>query len=64
MGYDIYGPWSPTAGPNTPLHDTCVPAAQQFGSIEGAVKTWTSAGFPANQVYRYLCFHQCGNDLL
>lgn len=62
MGDDVYGPWSTTAGPNSPLHDTCAPAAQQAGSIEDAVKTWTSAGFPANQVHHYLCFHDIDCD--
>ena len=50
MAYDIYGPWSATAGPNAPLVHTCAPPAQQVGSADGAIKAWTNAGFPAAKV--------------
>ncbi|KAJ3893612.1 glycoside hydrolase family 18 protein [Lentinula edodes] len=48
MNYDIWGSWSPTVGPNAPLNDSCAPT--QDGSAVSAVKAWTSAGFPADQV--------------
>ncbi|KAK7439400.1 hypothetical protein VKT23_017621 [Stygiomarasmius scandens] len=48
MNYDIWGSWSSTVGPNAPLNDTC--ATTQAGSAVSAVKAWTSAGFPADQI--------------
>ncbi|GJE93368.1 glycoside hydrolase family 18 protein [Phanerochaete sordida] len=51
MDYDVFGPgWSTSVGPNAPLNDTCAPAGMQQGSAVSAVKAWTSAGFPANQL--------------
>lgn len=48
MNYDVWGSWSPTAGPNAPLYDSCAPA--QDGSAQSGVTAWTAAKFPANQV--------------
>ncbi|TFK41644.1 glycoside hydrolase family 18 protein [Crucibulum laeve] len=48
MNYDIWGAFSPTVGPNSPLDDTCSPTPA--GSAVSAIKAWTSAGFPANQI--------------
>jgi chitinase len=50
MNYDIWGAWSDSVGPNSPLNDTCSPAADQQGSAVSAVQAWVSAGFPANQI--------------
>lgn len=50
MNYDVWGSWSPNVGPNSPLNDTCAVAAQQQGSAVFAVKAWTDAGMPANQI--------------
>lgn len=50
MNYDIWGSWSDSVGPNAPLDDTCAPAADQQGSAVSAVKLWTAAGIPANQL--------------
>ncbi|KAJ3572245.1 hypothetical protein NP233_g3226 [Leucocoprinus birnbaumii] len=50
MAYDVYGPFSETAGPNAPLQDSCAPTKDQLGSGTSAVKAWTNAGFPANQI--------------
>ncbi|EGO03459.1 glycoside hydrolase family 18 protein [Serpula lacrymans var. lacrymans S7.3] len=50
MNYDIWGNWSTAVGPNSPLNDTCAPTADQQGSAVSAVKAWTTAGFPANQI--------------
>ncbi|KAI8986628.1 glycoside hydrolase [Trametes punicea] len=50
MNYDVWGSWSNAVGPNAPLNDTCAPAADQQGSAVSAVKAWTGAGFPANQL--------------
>ena len=48
MNYDVWGSWSPTSGPNAPLADACSPNPQ--GSATSAVKAWTDAGFPADQL--------------
>ncbi|KAI0031321.1 glycoside hydrolase family 18 protein [Vararia minispora EC-137] len=48
MNYDVWGSWSPTVGPNAPLNDSCAPV--QDGSAMSAVRAWTQAGFPANQI--------------
>ncbi|OBZ77717.1 Chitinase A1 [Grifola frondosa] len=50
MNYDVFGLWTSTAGPNSPLNDTCAPSADQQGSAVSAVKAWTAAGFPASQI--------------
>ncbi|KAI0777381.1 glycoside hydrolase [Trametes elegans] len=50
MNYDVWGTWSTGVGPNAPLNDTCADAANQQGSAVSAVKAWTGAGFPANQL--------------
>jgi chitinase len=48
MNYDIWGPWSPSVGPNAPLDDSCAPSPQ--GSAKSAVKAWASAGFPTDKI--------------
>lgn len=48
MNYDIWGSWSSTVGPNSPLNDTCAPT--QAGSAVSAVNAWTTAKFPASQI--------------
>lgn len=51
MAYDVYGTFSTVgAGPNAPLQDSCAPTQNQLGSGTTAVKAWTAAGFPANQI--------------
>ncbi|KAF8598082.1 glycoside hydrolase [Ceratobasidium sp. AG-I] len=52
LNYDVWGPWMTAVGPNAPLNDTCVahPATQQVGSAVRAIKTWTDAGIPADQL--------------
>jgi chitinase len=50
MNYDIWGSWSNSVGPNAPLDDSCAPAGDQDGSAISAVKAWSTAGFPANQI--------------
>ncbi|KAI0360379.1 glycoside hydrolase [Trametes cingulata] len=50
MNYDVWGAWSSAVGPNAPLNDTCAAPADQQGSAVSAVKAWTDAGFPANQL--------------
>ncbi|KAG2127499.1 glycoside hydrolase family 18 protein [Suillus clintonianus] len=50
MNYAIWGPWSPTVGPNAPLDDTCLAAGKREGSAVSAVKAWSDAGIPANQI--------------
>lgn len=48
MDYDIFGSFSSTVGPNSPLNDSC--SAIQDGSSVSAVNAWTSAKFPADQI--------------
>ena len=48
MNYDIWGSWSTSVGPNAPLDDSC--SSTQDGSAMSAVKSWTSANFPADQI--------------
>lgn len=50
MNYDIWGPWSPTVGPNSPLNDTCAAADNQVASAVSAVKAWNQAGMPLDQI--------------
>lgn len=37
-------------GPNAPLNDTCASSANQQGSAVSAIKAWTAAGMPVNQI--------------
>ncbi|KAL0957925.1 hypothetical protein HGRIS_000106 [Hohenbuehelia grisea] len=50
MNYDIWGPWSPTVGPNAPLTDACAAPANQAGSATSAIAAWTAARMPVNQL--------------
>ncbi|KZT29101.1 glycoside hydrolase family 18 protein [Neolentinus lepideus HHB14362 ss-1] len=50
MNYDIWGSWSESVGPNSPLNDTCAPPEDQQGSAVSAVQAWTAAGMPRNQI--------------
>ncbi|OAX40614.1 glycoside hydrolase [Rhizopogon vinicolor AM-OR11-026] len=51
MNYDVFGDtFSKVVGPNSPLDDSCAPAAEQTGSATSAVKLWTAAGFSAKQL--------------
>ena len=50
MGYDVFGAWSSTAGPNAPVNDTCAPSVDQEGCAVSAISNWVNAGFPKNKV--------------
>jgi len=50
MNYDIWGSWSSAVGPDAPLNDTCAPSRYQQGSAVSAIKAWTAAGLPTNQL--------------
>ena len=50
MNYDLWGSWSSAVGPNAPLNDTCAPLQYQQGSAVSAVRAWTSAGLPRDQL--------------
>ncbi|KAF8444895.1 glycoside hydrolase family 18 protein [Boletus edulis BED1] len=50
MNYDVWGSWSPAVGPNAPLNDTCASPTDQDGSAVSAVKAWSAAGIPVNQI--------------
>ncbi|KAH9927355.1 glycoside hydrolase superfamily [Fomitopsis serialis] len=49
MNYDVYGS-SSTPGPNAPLGDLCGDSSQPESSAQAALKQWTAANFPANQL--------------
>ncbi|OHW99382.1 glycosyl hydrolase family 18 protein [Colletotrichum incanum] len=49
MGYDIYGAWAATGGPNAPLASSCDTRNNQGGIKEGIDK-WVNAGIPANKL--------------
>ncbi|GKT82370.1 glycosyl hydrolase family 18 protein [Colletotrichum tofieldiae] len=49
MGYDIYGAWAATGGPNAPLASSCDTRNNQGGIKEGVDK-WVNAGIPANKL--------------
>jgi len=51
MNYDVWGSFSTTTGPVGPLNDTCVAKpSEAAGSAVSAVKAWTAAGFPKDQI--------------
>ncbi|KAG6850901.1 hypothetical protein H0H93_006727 [Arthromyces matolae] len=50
MNYDVWGPWSPTVGPNAPLDDSCASLTYQAGSATSALARWTKAGIPSTQI--------------
>ncbi|PFH51321.1 glycoside hydrolase family 18 protein [Amanita thiersii Skay4041] len=50
MNYDIWGPWSPTVGPNAPLDDSCAAPENQMGSATSAVQKWHAAGIPLSKL--------------
>ncbi|TQN63783.1 Chitinase A1, partial [Colletotrichum shisoi] len=49
MGYDIYGAWAATGGPNAPLAFSCDSRNNQGGIKEGVDK-WINAGIPAGKL--------------
>ncbi|KAH9926799.1 glycoside hydrolase superfamily [Fomitopsis serialis] len=50
MNYDVFGSFSSSVGPNSPLADACAPTADQEGSAMSAVKAWSAAGFKADKI--------------
>ncbi|KAG5648828.1 hypothetical protein DXG03_000177 [Asterophora parasitica] len=50
MNYDLWGPWSPTVGPNAPLDDSCAAESNRAGSATSAVTKWVKAGIPVSQL--------------
>ncbi|KAL4077337.1 glycoside hydrolase family 18 protein [Scleroderma yunnanense] len=50
MNYDIWGPWSPSVGPNAPLDDACATTDKQMGSAVSGVNAWNKAGFPIDKI--------------
>ena len=50
MNYDVWGSWSASVGPNSPLNDTCASPENQQGSAVSAVAAWTAAGLPPSQL--------------
>lgn len=49
MNYDVWGS-SSTPGPNAPLSNGCGNSLQPLANAYASVNSWTSAGFPANQI--------------
>lgn len=50
MNYDVWGAFSATVGPNSPLNDSCASSVNQQGSAVSALKAWSGAGFPVHQI--------------
>lgn len=50
MNYDVRSNPSIGAGSSSPLDDSCAPPEARFGSAMSAVKMWTAAGMPADQI--------------
>lgn len=51
MNYDMWGSWSLTVGPNSPLDDSCeAVAAHRAGSATSAVNAWKKAGMPSDHI--------------
>lgn len=50
MNYDVWGSWSSSVGPNSPLNDSCAAPADQEGSAVSAVNAWNAAGMPVDQI--------------
>lgn len=50
MNYDVRSNPSIGAGSSSPLDDSCAPPEASFGSAMSAVKMWTAAGMPADQI--------------
>ena len=50
MDYDIWGPWSSSVGPNSPLNSTCATPTNRVGSAVSAVEAWTTAGMPVKKI--------------
>ncbi|KAI9479574.1 glycoside hydrolase superfamily [Zychaea mexicana] len=57
MGYDINGNWNEDAGPNAPLHYDGQSDGIDSVSVDSAVKAWTEAGIPAEQLYLGVPFY-------
>ncbi|TFK64051.1 endochitinase [Pluteus cervinus] len=50
MNYDVFGPWTATAGPNAPLNDACANSKNRVASAVSAVRAWTDAGFTPDKL--------------
>ncbi|KDR75109.1 hypothetical protein GALMADRAFT_226758 [Galerina marginata CBS 339.88] len=50
MNYDVKSNSTLGAGPSSPLDDSCAPVGARFGSAMSAVKAWTAAGMPVDQI--------------
>ncbi|KAG1751290.1 glycoside hydrolase family 18 protein [Suillus paluster] len=50
MDYDVWGSWTSAVGPNAPLNDSCAKSSEQQGSAVSAVKAWSKAGMPVDQI--------------
>lgn len=50
MNYDVWGDFSPTVGPNSPLADECAPEGDRKGSAVDAVWAWRNAGFSPDSI--------------
>ncbi|KAG9015421.1 hypothetical protein FRB94_000025 [Tulasnella sp. JGI-2019a] len=49
MNYDVWGS-SSIPGPNAPLSNACKNSTQPLANAVAAIKSWTAAGMPANQI--------------
>lgn len=49
MGYDLFGAWAATGGPNAPLAFSCDKRNNQGGIKEG-IEAWVAAGYPKEKL--------------
>ena len=57
QGYDVNGNWNEDAGPNAPLYFKDQSDGIDSVSADSAVKAWTGAGIPAEQLYLGVPFY-------
>ncbi|KAI9248855.1 glycoside hydrolase superfamily [Phascolomyces articulosus] len=57
MGYDVNGNWNEDAGPNAPLYYDGQSDGIDTVSADSAVKAWSAAGIPSDQLYLGVPFY-------
>lgn len=71
MTYDIHGPWDCYTDLNAPLYASSEASPQYQWSVDQAVRTWITNGFPASKImlgipfygYQYSCVFGSGSGL-
>ncbi|EJT75539.1 acidic mammalian chitinase [Gaeumannomyces tritici R3-111a-1] len=50
VGYDIFGAWAGTGGPNAPLAFSCDSKRNNQGGIKEGIEAWVGAGYPKEKL--------------